>query len=144
MLRHRNPLWDSRIGVTPRRCLTVVWLHTLSLGVLLDWCAFVIHELLSRNAWGIVGPSARVWEEGVSRLAAELYAWYDTEKRAGRDHTRLQHLSASMLGSNTERKLSIHAAECNGVLCFFAAAASAPWCCIARPLELSSGHTVSA
>ena len=66
---HRNPLFDSRLGLVPQRMI-VDALHCLFLGVVQRFCGCVIHQLLEYDAWE-VGDAACKVQLGPSRVVAE-------------------------------------------------------------------------
>ena len=117
--RHRCPLLGRRTGASPGRSLGLDWLHALSLGVFKHWLMWFIHALLEHNAWGVSGADRQTrFELGVFRLKEELFQWYASEKRKGKQHTEVQKLLPSMLGEPGSPKFKIHGAETNSFLSF--------------------------
>ena len=57
-------------------------------------------------------------ESCVLRLREKLFAWYRTEAIAGRNHTRVQNLTAGMVGLSQDHQLGSHGSETNGLLFF--------------------------
>ena len=55
LTRHRNPMFDQEIGITPQRCVVVDVLHAFFLGILLVWCRFAVWKLLLAGAFGYAG-----------------------------------------------------------------------------------------
>lgn len=117
LTRHRNPLFCEATGIGPQS-LGVDWLHTLALGVFQVALAHLFWALISANAWQVQGGSAAILELSVAKLRAELFAWYGTEQKAGRNHCRVQQLLPSMFGSQSAPTLKLHGAETNGMLYF--------------------------
>jgi hypothetical protein len=91
------------------------------LGVFPSFLGHFVWALLRANAWGVEGLPSMWPELGVTQLRAELWAWYKSESRASRNHTRLQNLTLSMLGTASEPDLRLHAAETNSFLEFCSA-----------------------
>jgi hypothetical protein len=98
--------------------LGVDWLHTLSLGVFQVWLAEVVGDLLDASVWNVRGPAVARHELGVACLREELFGWYTTEAKAGRNHTRVQKLLPSMFGEPSKRTCGLHGAETNSFLAF--------------------------
>jgi len=122
LTRHRNPVFDPEIGITPKRSLVVDLLHAFYLGILLVWCRFVIWRLLLAGAYG---PPAT--NEGIVAsilvLRANLmrfYSRYDSLHR-GAKLTRVSDLVPSMLGESTDQKLKTKGAETWGICVFLIA-----------------------
>jgi len=119
LTHHRNPLFDEATGITPDRVIVVDWLHTGPLGVLKYFLAWLVWEFIKLNVWcAPAGPLEVRKEVSALRLRRELFAWYVTEAKAGRNHCRVQDLTHSMLGSHEDPKLNLHAAEMVGFLHF--------------------------
>ena len=115
---HRNPIFSERIGVTPERVLVADWLHAMSLGVLKYFLGSLCWMFFGANAWSTAPASEVRLERSVAKLKGELFAWYGSEARAGREHCRVQALQPSMFGSQDNPQLKLHAAEVNGFLYF--------------------------
>lgn len=115
--RHRIPIFSEVAGVGPQT-IGIDWLHTLSLGVMQTVLSNLVWALLNANIYRVVGPVSSVVELGVARMRQELFDFYVAEQAQGRVHCRVQQFLPSMIGSNAERKLALHAAETNGFLHF--------------------------
>ena len=117
--KHRNPLFDDAIGITPERCVMIDWLHTLSLGIFQDFLAALFHKLFYIvNAWKVPSGRDNLRLLSVARLQADLFSWYGDESRRGKEHTRIQHLEASLFWTFRSPTCNLHGAETNGMLEF--------------------------
>lgn len=116
-VRRRNPLFGPGTYVTPQ-CMSVDWLHTLSLGVFQFFLGPLFWVLLSTNAFRVKGPEASLPELGLARMKQLLFEWYNSEAACGRHHCRVQNITMSMLGCAEEPELKLHAAETNGLVPF--------------------------
>jgi hypothetical protein len=120
--KHRCPLWDDAIGLSPRRTIALDLLHSLYLGPMQSWCKMPAWLLLTSPSWGLFEASeSERHASGIMSMRAELMGWYD---RWGREHpdeplTRLTNLTANMLGEKGERKLKAKAMETWGLLLLF-------------------------
>ena len=118
LTRHRNPLFDAELGVTPD-IIMISWLHTLSLGCFKLVLARIFWDMIGINAWGVpAGPEEAVLEASLTRMQGELFAWYGAEQRAGRMHSRVQRLPAGLFGTSHNPSFGFHGAETNGLLLF--------------------------
>ena len=120
LTRHRNPLFDRTIGITPKRTLTVDVLHAFFLGILLVWSRIAIWHLITSGAYGDLGTQAENIEIAVIVLRAALLNWYPKYEHAhpGEILTRISDLTSSMLGEITKQKLKTKGAETWGVALF--------------------------
>ena len=118
--KHRNPIFDRRIGVT-LSMLTVDSLHAFNLGPVKDYCKNAMWELILCDAWGTGAATVDEKLQSSCMLArAALFAWYN---RRHQDYpwellTRLQDLTPGMLGTQNARTLKTKAAESKGFLFF--------------------------
>jgi hypothetical protein len=118
--RHRNPLFDERIGIT-LDSLMVDKLHTLHLGPALVWCAHALWQLILGDVFctGEVGPDLHV--QSVHQLRSCLWPWYRARKLANPhvDITEVQDLTLQMLGGKpSHQTLNTKAAETKGLVPF--------------------------
>ena len=116
---HRNPLFCTELRVSLHDVFAVDWLHTLSLGIFQDFCGELVNTLIRLDAF----PSAGSTEEArrlsaVAALQAQLFAFYAAEVKAGRTHTQVQRLDASMFGTDLLPACKLHGGETNGFLHF--------------------------
>ena len=52
LARHRNPVFEPELGITPARSVVVDVLHAVFLGILLVWCRCAVWTLLLNGAYG--------------------------------------------------------------------------------------------
>ena len=113
-VKHRNPLYDATIGVTPK-IMATDQLHALNLGVLLKFSRELTWAMFWNGVW--CTRAGKTQEEhldlNVISLRSELTAW---EVRYERDHplhksTRIQKLTKDHFGTVAQRCLKIKAAE---------------------------------
>ena len=121
MTRHRCPVFSAEIGITPDRVLGVDWLHTLSLGCFQVFGIGVFHALVTAGVWAELNSTKDVQlQESVRRMRAELFVWYGTEATSGRSWTRVQNITAKMVGTAEAQLHKLHASEANGFVHFAA------------------------
>ena len=117
--RHRNPLFDEDLGITPENIFVPDWLHSLSLGVYKRIINVAWHRFFEMNMFDVDELQRSVRhvfvESCVLRLREKLFAWYRTEAIAGRNHTRVQNLTAGMVGLSQDHQLGSHGSETNGL-----------------------------
>ena len=120
LAKHRNPIFDSDLGITPKRSMTVDTLHCLYLGVFKTWCCVVIWNFVTRNCYARVGTADENLGSSIMVFHRLLMQWYEAraQSRPGENLTRLADLVPKMLGSTNERKIKVKAAECWGMLLF--------------------------
>ena len=116
--RHRNPIFDAEIGVTPHRCLTIDILHAWHLGIIKGFCCFVAWFILESGLLaGGGGTSEEQFVVSVQALKQQLLAFY-RRRRGTHPEENLTHvcdLTPSMFGESSARTLKLKGAEC----CFF-------------------------
>lgn len=121
LVLHRNPLWNSELGVTAARTLTVDLMHTMHLGVFQSWAKVVVWMVLDSPAWvpsrGSAEEHARM---SVRCMRGELDQWYKDRHAANpvEGLTRVHDLTIKMFGSRTEPKIAMSASETWGFLLF--------------------------
>ena len=76
--RHRNPIFDRSIGITPRRSLAVGLLHAFYLGVLHTWCRISIWKLIESGAYGHVGTQPELVAIATMVIRSFLMNFYRT------------------------------------------------------------------
>jgi hypothetical protein len=108
--RHRNPLWDSTIGVT-LDCLVLDALHVLYLGIFGVIMHSVFWDLITENAYGFSGPrtEAEIATMSVLRLRNDIMNWYRSQPAISM--TKIEDLTVSMLGTKDHPKLMFKASE---------------------------------
>ena len=119
LTRHRNPLFDREIGITPKQSLVADLLHTFFLGILLVWCRTVIWALIEHGAYGHIGDSHERLVASVLVLRSSLMRFYPVhEKNCQETLTRVADLTVKMLGEPSDRKLKTKGAETWGIALF--------------------------
>ena len=116
MARHRNPLCSNGTGISIDNCLQVDWLHCMSLGIQLDVLRCLFSVAFNYDVFKVGGFQDQRMVLSVNRLQFDLFAWYKAEKEKGNEHSQAQLLTPSMFGTLADPSLSLHGAECNGVL----------------------------
>ena len=125
LARHRNPLFDQELGLTPHRSLTVDLLHALFLGVMLAHCKLVVWFLIGAGQWGLVGTLQEQFLHAVVAMRQSLQSFltaYRISSRAAGETGELTkvRLKPSVLGSQTEPNLKTKGAE-TWTMCLFLA-----------------------
>jgi hypothetical protein len=120
LARHRNPLFDITLGITPFRVLNADLLHCLYLGVFNVFVGAMIWSMIVSGAW-----SSRMsnFEEqikiGVIVFKQRIRAWYKARRRAGEKNiTMISDLTRKMIGEPDDFKCSFKGAECWYVMRF--------------------------
>jgi len=116
---HRNPVFSERLGIT-HQTLTCDSLHILSLGIFGFFIAFVLHRLIEVDAWQthIAGGTDGRIAQSVLALRAELFTWYGAERSRGIEHTQLDDLVPTMIGTRRQPDMHTQGAETNSLLMF--------------------------
>ena len=120
LARHRNPLFNRLVGVTPKRCLTVDLLHALYLGVIKTYASHLLWQFVLS---GCFGPSPGTSEERIdtARLALlhRLINWYkDRHALYPTEYlTRVSDLTRKMMGELDGKRLKVKGAESWGFCC---------------------------
>jgi hypothetical protein len=120
MTRHRNPIFDREIGVTPARTLTIDVLHAFFLGLLNVWARISIWKLILSGAYGSLGTSYENTRAAVLILRDCLMTFYRRYhvEHASETLTRVADLTEKMLGTSSDQKLKTKGAETWGVALF--------------------------
>ena len=119
LARHRNPVFEPELGITPARSVVVDVLHAVFLGILLVWCRCAVWTLLLNGAYGHAGENHEHLTISILVLRSNLMEWYPAyEKRAKEKLTRVADLTPSMLGKPGEQVLKTKAAETWGLTLF--------------------------
>lgn len=116
---HRSPIIDSALGVTPNRSIAIDAMHSLLLGPFLSWGKLALWKLLMSGIWGAYEEN----NESRLRIAimacrTALVSWYKAEQVAGRFHTRIDFMTAKMVGTPTNPTLKLKAMEAHGFALF--------------------------
>ena len=100
MARHRNPLFNRTIGITPKRCVTVDFLHALYLGVLKVHAHYLLWQIVLSGCFS--GPGNLEERVESSRLALKhrLDRWYKARHESNPEEklTRVTDLTRKMMG----------------------------------------------
>ena len=115
---HRCPIFSNKWGVTPM-LIAIDILHTLLLGPFLAWGKLAVWKLLSSGVWGALEENneARL-KVAIMALRTALHSWYRTEQSAGRVHSRIDAMTAKMIGSPHNPTLKLKAMEAYGFVQF--------------------------
>ena len=118
--RHRNPIFDPELGVTPKKSLVVDVLHAVFLGILLCWCRIAIWSLILCGAYGHSGANHEHIVAAVMVIRSHLMRFYKTYEREnpGETLTRLADLTPSMLGTSSDQQLKTKGGETWGFALF--------------------------
>ena len=113
-IKHRNPLFDSTLGITPATMLIDV-LHAINMGALKHFSNDLFWRLLLSGVWCRIdgGRQEEYIATGVSRMRSCLALWQDKHERGNPDHkaTRIQDITVPMIGTPAKRDLKLKAAE---------------------------------
>ena len=118
--RHRNPIFDRSIGITPRRSLAVGLLHAFYLGVLHTWCRTSIWKLIESGAYGHVGTQPELITIASMVIRSNLMNFhrsYQTDHPSS-NLTRVADFTPSMIGTRADQKLKTKAAETHAFALF--------------------------
>ena len=115
MTRHRNPLFDRQLGITPKRSLVVDALHAFHLGIMNVWCRIAAWKLLDANVYGDLGNATETLKAGVLVMRSRLMNFYN---RSPEKLTRVADFTPSMVGSRNDQKMKTKGAETWGVTLF--------------------------
>ena len=120
LTRHRNPVFDPEIGITPARSLTVDVLHAFFLGIMNMWAKVTIWKLILSGCYGNYGTQDENALAATLVLRDLLMAFYKKHHEEHREDaiTRVADLTVKMLGSANEKKLKTKGAETWGVALF--------------------------
>ena len=116
---HRCPIFSSALGVTPNSCIAIDILHTLLLGPFLSWGKLALWKLLLSGVWGAFEENneARL-RVAIMALRTALHAWYRAEQSAGTFHSRIDVMTAKMIGTPSNPTLKLKAMEAFGFVQF--------------------------
>ena len=121
-VKHRNPLFDATIGITPR-IMTADLLHAYNLGCLMIFCRELVWQMFWDSVWCDRRNRVQAeWVElSVIGLRAELVLWEREYARCHPEHkhTQIQKLEPGHFGLPSRRCLNIKAAETkkNNIFC---------------------------
>ena len=120
-VRHRNPLFDKRIGLT-HESLAIDKLHTLYQGPTQTWCATSIWALIEHDVYK-VGTDNGVEDTATRALLhirEELWAWYKRRRAEFplEDITEVENLCGGMIGTAGNPTMKTKACETKGLVPF--------------------------
>ena len=115
---HRCPIFSRYLGVT-QQCIAIDILHTLLLGPFLVWGRIAVWKLLLSGVWGALEENneARL-KIAVTVLRTALHSWYRAEPSAGRFQSRIDVMTAKMIGTAGSPTLKLKAMEAFGFVQF--------------------------
>ena len=114
----RNPLFTELTGISVETFALDV-MHCLHLGTWKAFCMTCIWWLLLEDAWGTGATTQHdLVDMGFARFKAELYRWYEQERRRlGQQNVySVQKFTLRMLGTPTQPTLATKAAETGTLL----------------------------
>lgn len=123
LCQFRCPLWDPELHITPTTVVCIDLMHTLHLGVML--------EFGKEAVWALLGSS--IWNTGVDLTAEEqvkvktmllrndLWAWYRARAKSHPHETltTVQDVTQKMIGTPGDPCLKAKAAEAWGLVLYF-------------------------
>jgi len=120
LTRHRNPLFDQRLGMECQRILVVDSLHALYLGVMLVFCRHGIWLLVTSGMFGRGGNQEENVQIAVLVFKGHLkrfYKWWHNQN-PDRPLTRITDVTPKMIGDKNDMKCKTKGAETWGLLLF--------------------------
>ena len=117
-VRHRNPLFDSSLGVTLTAAFTPDLMHTWCLGIQQKFLGAILWHILKSDIFEVQGAGSRKGMEDrankrMQLLSAHLTTWYANFKKSNPDVlvTRIQDMNLESLGPATKPSLRAKAHE---------------------------------
>ena len=120
LARHRNPILDAEIGLSPKRALSIDPLHCLYLGVFRIWCMVVIWKLIVNHAYARVGTAEENLVATAMVIRKHLLNFY-VQRHSDRPLeglTRVADVTPKMFGTSNDQKCKVKGAECWGLMLF--------------------------
>ena len=112
LARHRNPLFDTTIGVTPWASITIDVMHTFHLGITNAYCKHVLWELLTQGAWVKRPTQEETVASNILMCDHERKTWFKSYHRAHPgEKTSPFKVRRKIVGDTSERKLTLKAAQ---------------------------------
>ena len=115
-VRHRNPLWSSRLGITPD-LICVDTMHTLCLGIYAQFVSSVVWWVLEVNPFRV--PTLLTQEERYQQtfmlMGQKLTQFY---KSTGKQWSRVEEFKVEIFGSKQAPACHLKAHQTLGVLFF--------------------------
>ena len=107
LTRHRNPLFDPDIGMTPKRTLTVDTLHALNLGVYKCWGKIAIWYIILADVYGRITSIDADLDNAIRVMRAALTKFESQNKLL----TKIHDINRKSIGSKTKPALKTKGAE---------------------------------
>ena len=120
LARHRNPIFDRSLGISPNRCLTVDVLHAVNLGVMMVFCKFAFCKMVTSFVWGQHATAEETFANAVTACRHQLDTWYKARQQQRPDEhlTRINNFTKKVVGDPDAKKLKTKGAETWGFLLF--------------------------
>lgn len=120
MSRHRNPIFQADLGVTPMRSLTIDALHAVFLGVMLAFAKHALWFMLEQGVWAKRATTDETVEVSALVITSQLRGFYRKrhEQNPAEMLTRVSSFGQKTIGAWHDRKLRTKGAETWGVLLF--------------------------
>ena len=115
LTKHRNPIFDRELGLSPQRCLTIDTLHSINLGIMKVWAKRAIWYLILSRVYGDVGTSEEMLQLNLMVLRSRLKEF----QAANPKHTRLHDLTPKMIGKVDDTAFKPKGAETWTLFRFF-------------------------
>ena len=120
--KHRNPLFDRSLGITPM-ILLVDLLHNLLLGCMQHFATDLLWVMMINGVWAKKTARQEDWiENNVRVMRGDLALWQDRLERS-RPHwqsTRIQDIYPEMVGTPAKRFLKLKVVETKYLFYFLA------------------------
>ena len=118
LTRHRNPIFDRRLGVTVVKTLTIDSLHCVYLGMMKIFAMILIWKLISARVFAGGTTQDELIENSVIALSSRLQLFYRQEhaRRPEKKMTRVNRITPKMVGTANDPVLKTKGAETFGVL----------------------------
>lgn len=117
--RHRNPLFDESLGITPHRCMTADTLHVIYLGIMLRLCRVILWMTLLSGVLVSASNLEELLSVSVLVLQNQLSAWYKRRHSANpQEMLTRYHLRESKIGTRSAPTFKAKAAETYGFMLF--------------------------
>ena len=120
LTRHRNPIFDLEIGLTPRSIMVVDLLHAFFLGILNAYCHRALWALIQSGAYGSLGTAHENLLAAAMVIRSRLFQFYKDHRRAHPedDLTQVTDFTLNMMNTPDDKKMSTKGAETWGVALF--------------------------
>ena len=117
--KHRNPLFDQSLGISPCRCMTADILHILYLGIMTRLCRMIVWMLIESSVLATAGTMEEIMQLSVLSLQNQLLAWYKRRHQDRPDEKLTRyHMRLSKIGSRADPQFKAKGAETYGCMLF--------------------------